>query len=345
MPLVHAETQGESLHGWKVLVGGAALPKAVAARALRRGIDVCCGYGMSETCPIVTTSHMDPHMEQWDIERQVELRCKAGRPVPLVELRIVDEGMNDVPHDGVSQGEIVLRAPWLTGGYAKDEGGSAALWRGGWLHTGDIGVVDGLGYVKIVDRLKDVIKSGGEWVSSSDLEDLIQKHSAVAEVAVIGVPDPLWIERPLAVVVVKHGHSLQGHELKAQLADLVSKGVISKYGVPDRVVFVDALPKTSVGKLDKKLLRQQYADENWTGRIRSRHRSNRQVSRNRPVHRSVGRRRWQRRSRLHGVLPSRPPPPPFWPARVRSERHRAGSAPAAGAPTAARQSPKRRPAR
>jgi fatty-acyl-CoA synthase len=262
MLLVHAETQGESLHGWKVLVGGAALPKAVAARALRRGIDVCCGYGMSETCPIVTTSHLDPLMEQWDIERQVELRCKAGRPVPLVELRIVDDEMNDLPHDGVTQGEIVLRAPWLTGGYAKDEGGSAALWRGGWLHTGDIGVVDGLGYVKIVDRLKDVIKSGGEWVSSFDLEDLIQKHSAVAEVAVIGVPDPLWIERPLAVVVVKHGHSLQGHELRAQLADLVGKGVISKYGVPDRVVFVDALPKTSVGKLDKKLLRQRYANPN-----------------------------------------------------------------------------------
>lgn len=262
MLLTHAEAQEENLRGWKVLLGGAALPKALAVKALQLGIDVCCGYGMSETCPIVTTSHLDPHMEQWDIERQVELRCKAGRPVPMVELRIVDEATNDVPHDGICRGEIVLRAPWLTRGYVKDEGGSAALWRGGWLHTGDIGVVDGLGYVKIVDRLKDVIKSGGEWVSSSDLEDLIQGNPAVAEVAVIGVPDPLWSERPLAVVVVKHGYKLQARDLKAQLAELVSKGVLSKYGVPERVVFVDAIPKTSVGKLDKKLLRQQYADEN-----------------------------------------------------------------------------------
>jgi fatty-acyl-CoA synthase len=262
MLLTHAEAQGESLRGWKVLLGGAALPKALAVKALQCGIDVSCGYGMSETCPIVTTSHLDPHMEQWDVERQVELRCKAGRPVPLVELRIVYEGMNDVPHDGVSQGEIVLRAPWLTLGYAKDECGSAALWHGGWLHTGDIGVIDELGYVKIADRLKDVIKSGGEWVSSFDLEDLIQRHPAVAEVAVIGVPDPLWMERPLAVVVVKQGHSVQDHEIKAELAQGVGQGLLSKYGVPDRVVFVDALPKTSVGKLDKKLLRQRYANPN-----------------------------------------------------------------------------------
>ena len=259
MLLTRAETTGVSLHGWKVLSGGAALPKALAAKALERGIDVCSGYGMSETGPIVTTAHLDARLELPDTDRQIELRCRAGRPVPLVDLRIVDENMRELPHDGVSQGEIILRAPWLTPGYLKEQHGSAALWRGGWLHTGDIAVVDRNGYVKITDRLKDVIKTGGEWVSSLDLEDLIHKHPAVAEVAVIGVPDPIWTERPLAVVVVRSGHSLQSDELKSQLRDFVCMGVISKYGIPDRILFVDALPKTSVGKLDKKLLRQRYA--------------------------------------------------------------------------------------
>jgi fatty-acyl-CoA synthase len=265
MLIARAEAQGLSLQNWKVLIGGAALPKALALRALQRGIDICSGYGMSETGPIVTLAHLEPHMEVWDLERQAEMRCKAGRPVPLVDLRIVDEEMNDLPHDGVSQGEIVLRAPWLTRDYVKEVRSSEALWRGGWLHTGDIAVIDEKGYVKITDRLKDVIKSGGEWVSSLDLEDLIHKHPGIAEVAVIGVPDPLWTERPVAVVVIKQGHSVLADEIKAHLKEFVSLGVISKYGVPDRIVFVDAIPKTSVGKIDKKLLRQQYAAKPATG--------------------------------------------------------------------------------
>ena len=243
MLLTRAETTGVSLQGWKVLSGGAALPKALATKALERGIDVCSGYGMSETGPIVTTAHLDAHMEMPDIDRQIELRCRAGRPVPLVDLRIVDEDMRELPHDGVSQGEIVLRAPWLTRGYLKEHHGSAALWRGGWLHTGDIAVVDQSGYVKITDRLKDVIKSGGEWVSSLDLEDLIHKHPAVAEVAVIGVPDPIWTERPLAIVVVRPGQSLGAEEIKSQLRQVVCMGLLSKYGIPDRIEFVERTSK------------------------------------------------------------------------------------------------------
>jgi fatty-acyl-CoA synthase len=258
MMLATAAAKKIDLSGWKVVIGGAAFPQALARQALEMGVDAFSGYGMSETCPVLTCAHLEPHMEGWDINRQVEVRCKSGRPIPLVDVRIVDDAMNDVPHDGISQGEVVVRAPWLTQGYLKDPASSEALWAGGWLHTGDIGTIDEAGYLKITDRIKDVIKSGGEWVSSLDLEDLILKHPAVAEVAVIGVPDPMWTERPLAVVVRQPDSRLDEADIKTHLQAFAVKGIISKYGMPERVVFVDALPKTSVGKLDKKLLRQQY---------------------------------------------------------------------------------------
>jgi fatty-acyl-CoA synthase len=259
MVLASAKAKKVDLSHWKVVIGGAALPQALAREALELGIDVFTGYGMSETCPILTLSHLKPHMEAWDLDRQAEVRCKTGRTVPLVQIRIVDEAMNDVPHDGESQGEIVARAPWLTQGYLKDPQNSEKLWAGGWLHTGDIAVIDKEGYLKITDRLKDVIKTGGEWVSSLDLEDLILKHPAVAETAVIGVPDPKWSERPLAVVVVKPGLQVTQAEIKAHLREFAGKGLISTYAVPEHIVFVDELPKTSVGKLDKKVLRERYA--------------------------------------------------------------------------------------
>jgi len=259
MLLANPKVKESGLKGWKVIIGGAALPQALAKQAMQAGIDIFAGYGMSETCPVLTLAHLKPHMEAWDIDRQVEVRCKAGRPVPLVEIRIVDPEMNDLPHDGKSQGEIVARTPWLTQGYLKDPENSEKLWAGGWMHTGDIAVIDADGYLKITDRVKDVIKTGGEWVSSLDLEDLILKHPAIAEAAVIGVPDPKWTERPLAVVVAKPGQQVDEASIKAHLQDFAAKGLISKYGVPERVVFVDALPKTSVGKLDKKVLRQTYA--------------------------------------------------------------------------------------
>ena len=152
----------------------------------------------------------------------------------------------------------MARAPWLTQGYLRDPANSEKLWLGGWLHTGDIGVIGPDGYLKITDRLKDVIKTGGEWVSSLDIEDLILRHPGVSEAAVIGIPDPKWTERPLAFVVAKEGCSVSDGEIKAGLQDYACKGVISRYAVPDRIVFVPALPKTSVGKPDKKLLREQF---------------------------------------------------------------------------------------
>jgi fatty-acyl-CoA synthase len=259
MVLDSAGARSVDLSGWTVIIGGAALARPLARRALELGIDVFTGYGMSETCPVLTLAQLEPHMLGWDLDRQVEMRCKTGRPIPMVDLRIVDESMGDVPRDGKSAGEIVARAPWLTQGYLKDAHSSGKLWEGGWLHTGDISVIDEEGYLKITDRLKDVIKTGGEWVSSLDIEDLILRMPGVAEVAVIGVPDPKWTERPAAVVVARAGHQVFDTDVKAHLLEFAAKGIISKCGVPDRVIVVDALPKTSVGKLDKKALRQRYA--------------------------------------------------------------------------------------
>ncbi len=260
MVLDGAKAGGVDLSGWTVIIGGAALTQALARQAVEQGVDIFGGYGMSETGPVLALAQLQPHMHDWDVDRQVEVRCKTGRAIGLVDLRIVDDEMNDVPHDGKSSGELVVRAPWLTQGYLHDPLNSENLWRGGWLHTGDIAVIDPSGYVKITDRLKDVIKTGGEWISSLDLEDLILRHPSVAEVAVVGMPDPKWTERPVALVVAKAGCAVDEARIKAHLLRFSEQGVISKYGIPERVVFVGALPRTSVGKLDKKLIRTQLAE-------------------------------------------------------------------------------------
>ena len=248
---------GVDLSGWKVIIGGSALPAPLARSAVERGIDVIAGYGMSETCPILTLAHLLPKLLDSPIEESVTYRCKAGRPIPFVQLRIVDAQMNDVAHDGASQGEVVVRSPWLTQGYLGEPEKSEELWRGGWLHTGDVGVIDADGYLKIVDRIKDVVKTGGEWVSSLDLEDIILRMPGIAEVAVVGIPDERWGERPIAFVVVKPGQGEPPSEgaIRLHVDNYAQRGAISKYAVPDRVHFVDAIPKTSVGKLDKKVIR------------------------------------------------------------------------------------------
>uniref|UniRef100_A0A914YA65 AMP-dependent synthetase/ligase domain-containing protein n=1 Tax=Panagrolaimus superbus TaxID=310955 RepID=A0A914YA65_9BILA len=170
------------LRNWKVIIGGAALPRALAQRALARGIDIFGGYGMSETCPLLTLAQIDAETLAGSDEA-LSLRTKAGIPVPLVDLRIVDPAMKDVAHDGVATGEVVVRAPWLTQGYLHDPDASATLWAGGYLHTGDIGNIDADGYLRVTDRIKDVIKTGGEWISSLALEDIIALHPAVNEAA------------------------------------------------------------------------------------------------------------------------------------------------------------------
>ncbi|SAL13097.1 AMP-dependent synthetase and ligase [Caballeronia choica] len=255
------EAKTVDLSRWKVVIGGGALPQGLARAALDRGIDIFAGYGMSETCPLLSLAQLKPGSETLDIDEQVNLRCKTGLPVPLVDLRIVNEEGADVPHDGKASGEIVVRAPWLTQGYLKNPGASAELWDGGYLHTQDIASIAPNGYLQITDRIKDVIKSGGEWVSSLEIESLISQHPGVSEVAVIGIKDEKWGERPVALVVLKPQFVplVSEDEIRNHVRAFSETGQISKYAVPQIVRIVDQLEKTSVGKLNKKRLREQFA--------------------------------------------------------------------------------------
>lgn len=248
---------GTPLDRWKVVIGGSALPRGLAAQARTRGVDVFAGYGMSETCPILSIAQLDASQLE-DEDTALELRTRAGIPLPLVDLRVVDESMHPQPRDGQSPGEIVARAPWLTQGYLHDAAASEALWAGGYLHTNDIGILDPNGFVRVTDRIKDVIKTGGEWVSSLEIEDLITRHPGVSEVAVIGVPDARWGERPLALVVRREGATVTAQDLQDLLRGHAERGEVSRYAVPERIEFVEAIARTSVGKIDKKRLRAQH---------------------------------------------------------------------------------------
>jgi len=243
--------------GWKITVGGSAMSTALARQALDRGIDVFAAYGMSETCPFLLANRLLEQSETGRRDDEVATRCLTGLPLPLVDLRVVDEQMNDVPHDGRTVGELVVRAPWLASGYVGDEEASAELWAGGYLHTRDIASIDAAGYVQIRDRAKDMIKSGGEWISSLQLEELIARHPGVAEAAVIAVQDERWGERPLAVIVPRSGAGDPPtlENITLHLEAQVAAGALPRYALPDRIELVDALPRTSVGKLDKKALR------------------------------------------------------------------------------------------
>jgi len=259
MLLKHPHAQRMDLSGWKLIIGGAAMSRTLCLDAMSRGIDVFTGYGMSETCPILTIAHLTPEMLQLSAEEQATIRCRTGRTLPLVDLRIADAALVEQPRDNRSVGEIVVRAPWLTQGYLKDVKSSERLWEGGYLHTGDVAVRDELGYVRITDRIKDIIKVAGEWVSSLELEDIIAHHPAVAEVAVIGVQDEKWGERPLALVIPKPDSKVTAKDLTHFVREYADKGQISKQVVLLKIRFVDSIDKTSVGKVSKVTLREKYS--------------------------------------------------------------------------------------
>ncbi|AHJ12017.1 fatty acid--CoA ligase [Sulfurospirillum multivorans] len=247
------------LRGWKVMIGGAALPKAMCQEALKRGIDMFTGYGMSETCPILSIAQLTPEMLERDDDAQSDIRIKTGRSMALVEIHVVDETMQSLPQDGAHSGEIVVRSPWLTQGYFKDQKNSELLWHGGYLHTGDIATMDEKGYIKITDRMKDIIKVGGEWVSSLELEDIINRHPFVKEVAVIGINDDKWGERPLALVVKDPAKPLSDKELLLHAKEFINKGIMARESMLLKIKFVESIDKTSVGKIDKRELRKKYS--------------------------------------------------------------------------------------
>ena len=241
--------------GWKIIIGGSSLNRALYDAAKARGIQLTAAYGMSETCPLISCAHYNEELLAGGDDERVTYRIKAGVPVPLVDAAIVDESGQFLPADGETQGELVLRAPWLSMGYFREPEKGAELWKGGWMHTGDVATLDAMGYIDIRDRIKDVIKTGGEWVSSLELEDLISRHPAVREVAVVGIPDPQWGERPFALLVAHEGQEITAKDLKEHLKPFVELGHINKWAIPSQIAVVTEVPKTSVGKLDKKRIR------------------------------------------------------------------------------------------
>jgi len=199
-------------------------------------------------------------MVDWNTDKKADVLILTGLPIPLADLAIMGPDGKLLPHDGETTGELVARTPWLTASYFKDEERAKDLWRDGWLHTGDVAYVDTEGYFKITDRLKDVIKTGGEWISSLELENLVSQHQAVSEAAAIGIPDAKWGERPMIAVVLKpeFKDTVTNDELKSFMMKFVDEGRIPKYGVPDQFEFVDEIPKTSVGKINKIALREMF---------------------------------------------------------------------------------------
>ena len=251
--------QGKDFKGWKLIIGGSALPRSLYDTALAQGIQLTAAYGMSETCPLISAAVLNEQLQASSEYERTTYRIKAGVPVPMVEAALMDEEGQFLAHDGQQQGELVLRAPWLTQNYFREPEKGAELWEHGWMHTGDVATICAMGFIDIRDRIKDVIKTGGEWVSSLELEDLISRHPAVHEAAVVGVADPQWGERPFALLVLKNDQQLDARDVKQHLKPFVEQGLISKWAIPTQVAVVTEIPKTSVGKLDKKRIRVDIA--------------------------------------------------------------------------------------
>ncbi|MEM9729910.1 MAG: long-chain fatty acid--CoA ligase [Myxococcota bacterium] len=250
--LNYGDTHDVDLSSFRLVIcGGSAVPVSLMKSFEERyGVTILQLWGMTETSPLGTLAKPPPGIEG---DEAWAFRARTGRPVAGVELRIVGEDGEPLPWDGESVGEIEARGPWVTGSYygvdAKEK------FHDGWLRTGDVGFIDERGYAQITDRAKDVIKSGGEWISSVELENTLIAHPEVAEAAVVGVPDEKWDERPLACIVRKEGSAVSIDELRDYLTDKVAK-----WWLPERWAFIDEIPKTSVGKFDKKVLRRQHAE-------------------------------------------------------------------------------------
>jgi fatty-acyl-CoA synthase len=247
------------LSRWTCIIGGAALPRAIAIEALRRGIDVFGGYGMSETCPVLSLSQLTEKELELSDEEQADIRCRTGVPIGLAQMRVVDSTGKNVPNDDKTPGEIVVRSPYLTQGYLKDHVHSEKLWEGGWMHTNDVACVNQNGSIRITDRTKDVIKVGGEWLSSLEIEDVIAKHEGVSEVAVIGTSDLTWGEVPLAIVVPKANVLFDDREIVQIVKASVDNGVLPREAILMKVQRAETIEKTSVGKINKVALRAKFA--------------------------------------------------------------------------------------
>src|SRR5690606_21172358 len=237
------------------LVGGSAAPESLIRAFARNGVELAQGWGMTETSPLATVFNLKPELANASEDEWFRLRSLAGIPVPLVEIRLADDEGRICPWDGEAVGELQCRGPYITGSYHGDGDDPDKFTEDGWLRTGDVAAVDSHAFMRIADRTKDLIKSGGEWISSVDLENAIMAHPAVAEAAVIAVPHPKWAERPLACVVLKPGATLNADGLRKHLSTS-----FAAWQLPDAVEFIDEIPRTSTGKFWKARLRERYAD-------------------------------------------------------------------------------------
>jgi fatty-acyl-CoA synthase len=240
----------------RIVCGGSAVPRSLSeAYRGKIGIPILHAWGMTETSPVATVASPRRHDDALDDEGRADARARQGQPTPLVELRLVEPGTGEVlPWDDGTSGEIQAAGPWCAAAYYRDDSGGTQFTDDGWLRTGDVATMDRYGSVRIVDRTKDLVKSGGEWISSVELENAIMSHPNVVEAAVIGIPHEKWVERPLACVVVKPGETLTYEELRAHLEPLVAH-----WWVPDALEIIDEVPKTSVGKFSKRTLREKFA--------------------------------------------------------------------------------------
>ncbi|MEE8370950.1 MAG: long-chain-fatty-acid--CoA ligase [Sphingomonadales bacterium] len=239
----------------KVVIGGAAAPKTmIEAFEKEHNVTVVHAWGMTETSPLGTVGTMTAKTSKWPWEDQLNLKAKQGRAILGVEMKIIDDDGNELDRDGVKFGHLMVRGPWVSSHYFKDEGGDI-LDADGWFDTGDVATMDENGYMQITDRSKDVIKSGGEWISSIELENAAVDHESVAEAAVIGISHPKWNERPLLIVVLNEGYELDPDALRAFLS-----GKVAKWWLPDEIVTIDEIPHTAAGKIRKTELRETFAD-------------------------------------------------------------------------------------
>lgn len=249
--LRHTREHGSDLSSLRLVpCGGSAVPEALMRGFDEIGVRIVQAWGMTETSPVATVAHPPPGSSG---EEAWQARISQGRVLAGLEMRIVGDGDVVLPNDGEAVGEVEIRGPWITGAYYKDE--DPDKFHDGWLRTGDVGTLSPGGFLTLTDRAKDVIKSGGEWISSVELENHLMAHPDVLEAAVVGVPDDRWQERPLASVVVREGAAVTPERLKEFLT-----GRVAKWQVPERWTFIEEVPKTSVGKFDKKVLRRRYAD-------------------------------------------------------------------------------------
>lgn len=262
MVLKEAQDREASFNGLKMIIGGSKLTEGLAQSALAQGIEVYTGYGMSETAPLISLTEFSLNEPEMSEDEDIARRCMTGKPVLMVDAQVWNTDNQPVGTGKDNTGELVLRAPWLTQSYLKNDDAGKELWENGYMHTQDIAYIQPDGYIKITDRLKDVIKSGGEWISSLEIETILSLHPAVADVSVIGVRDKQWGERPLALIVLKPAcQDTSADDIKAIAEQAVERGIIPKYGVPSQFKFVDELPKTSVGKHDKKVMREMYGNQ------------------------------------------------------------------------------------